>query len=94
MSKLLVIVSVLISSVAMAKSSNFCSPQAIAAAKGLASVNGSVDKKAVAESDAGQTYVVVLSDKEGEDFYTVNTSGGHDCTVYSVKINGEPTRYP
>ncbi len=77
-----------------AHAASMCAPQAIAAAKALAAINGSVAKTAAAESDAGQVYTVTLSDAEGEDYYWVETSGGHDCTVYSVKINGEPTPYP
>lgn len=107
MKKLIIINAILIGSFATANSSNFCANQAIEAAKGLAAVNGSVAEHSFAESNSGLTYIAILSDKEilsnengliegeGQDFYTVETSGGHDCTITSVKINGGvPTRIP
>ena len=106
MKTLIIINFLLIGSMTMAKSSNFCSSQSIEAAKGLAAVNGSVSTNAIAESSSGLTYIVILSENEivsnndglieepGQDFYTVETSGGHDCTIFSVKINGKPTRIP
>lgn len=93
MVKLLFVMLSIVSSSAMAETS-FCGTQAVAAARAMATVNGSVNGVAYARSSNGKTFDVYLSDKEGMDTYTVKTSGGHDCTVYKVKLKGEPTRYP
>jgi hypothetical protein len=74
----------------------FCAPQAAAAAQALANVNGSVSDTVVSSiTRNGKVFSVILSEQGlDNDAYTVTTSGGHDCTVYSVKMHGEPTLRP
>ncbi|WP_413587043.1 hypothetical protein [Bdellovibrio sp. HCB274] len=80
---------------ASAFASNFCAPQAIAAAQGLASINGSISQDADATSADGKSYTVILSEEGlGQDTYAVKTNGGHDCIVQALKVIGQPTLRP
>ncbi len=74
----------------------FCASIAAEAAKAVANVNGSVSEVLVSsQSNDGKVFTVILQEKNiGEDTYYVTTSGGHDCVVYSVKVEGQPTHRP
>jgi len=76
--------------------SQFCAPQAAAAAQALANTNGTVSATIESSTTRNQKiFNVVLSEQGlGSDTYTVATSGDHDCIVYSVKVNGQPTLRP
>jgi len=76
--------------------SQLCAPQAAAAAQALANTNGSVSDSVESSMTAnGRIFAVVLSEQGlGRDTYTIATSGGHDCIIYSVKVNGQPTLRP
>lgn len=78
-----------------ASATDFCQEPAISAAKALAQVNGTVSEVInVATQDGKNFRVTLFEENVGVDMYMVSTSGGHECTVYSVTVEGEPTRVP
>jgi hypothetical protein len=75
-------------------SAHFCEPQAKAAVAALAEVNGTVSESIVVVSSAdGKTFEVQAQEMgTGQDLYEVETTGGHECLVLSVKAKGYPTK--
>ncbi|MGE0527474.1 MAG: hypothetical protein AB7G93_21790 [Bdellovibrionales bacterium] len=94
-----VIVAGLLSSAALGAhaSTYFCEPQAKAAVSALADVNGTVNESVVvaSASDDGKSFEVQAQEPGiGTDYYEVETTGGHECLVLSVKAKARPTVRP
>ena len=71
---------------------DFCAPQVASAAQALASANGTISEMALAPTSSdGRKYLVTLTEGGVQDYYSVITTGGHECLVKSVEVLGQPT---